>query len=408
MLSAIHTNLSNIKDTLLQNLRKNLDSLFETYFRNLESFKTDEVHLSNILQCTTPNDYIHTEINYLNRKFREEISKFILDLPNSRNSGSILTYNDLYEFNEIGPSLIKQSNANDIAVLRLKNTDSGSFKISSIDFIGFLQGLAVLPKLTKLSLDFKNVQLTSSQICGIVKTLNATNQTNICSLALDFSDNEIGLDDNSADMLLDFAEKQRCLHSFVFSFTKTNVAKKSIDKLCDFLALKGSSLHFLRLSLAHSPLTDSFPDLIPQIVKSVSANSGLLHLELFFGGNKSIDEVHLRGVFYYLQNSHRLEHLELDFSETNVHIEDVLSLLAESDSLVELRVLFLYLNGLEFCEKLAEHLTVLSERFVLLEHLHVEVLNQDWSDLQRRFLKEKLKTENRDGIYFMNVVLENQ
>ena len=157
MLSAIKDNLQVIKQNIKVSFTKSLDTLFENYFLNLESFSNDEVYFSNLYQCTQLNEYIKTDILYMNRRFLEEIEKFILDLPNSRNLGSCFTYADFDDFVNFPEFANRNTHSNDIAILR-ESSNATEFELNSKDFTAFIDGISKLTKLTKLSLDLKSIQ----------------------------------------------------------------------------------------------------------------------------------------------------------------------------------------------------------------------------------------------------------
>jgi hypothetical protein len=405
MLAAIENNLNSIKHTLLSGFTKSLDALFASFLRNLEAAKEDQVHLSNMYHCTSPNDYIHTEILYLNRRFLDDVGRFVLDLPNSRNAGAVFQYNSVDEFREAVDAISRHTHVTDLALLR-REFVAKKMELTNEDFTRFLGVFRSLPFLTKLSLDFKTVQLHSAEISALSKVLRDAKQRSISSLALDFSSNPTGLDDEAAMSLLDFVETQRSLHSLVLSFTESSIRKDTLDRLSDVLSMRGSHLHFLRLSLAKVPIFDTSPELTAEISKSIAVNAQLLHLELFFGGNSAFDDSSLHSLFYYLQNLRRLEHLELDFSDTQVSIPTVISLVAQVESMADLRVLYLYLNGLAYHEEIVSNLNKITHRFPQLEHLQVEVANSHWTDAQRKELKAKLRAEASEHAFFFNVLLE--
>lgn len=405
MLNAIQNNLSTMRDLFSDTLTNSLTSLFDSYFSNLKDSFNDEVYLSNVYQCTLLNDYVRTEISYLKKNFLEEVKKFMLDLPNSRNSGFILTYQNPDDFELMANSLKKSPKTSDIAILR-KNEKLEQISFSDTQFDSFINSVSDLSKLTKLTLDFKFVSLRKNQLVDLVKAIKSTDQSGITSLAFDFSENPMNLDDDIGEYLLEIFDFQRYLHSFVLSFSNTSIGARTIEKLCDLLLFNGNNLHFLRLSLNNIPFFLLGKSYLEQLAKSLATNNRITHLELFFGRNMSFDDLCVDGFFYYLQFLRNLEHLELDFSESKISIHHLLGKLTKSDSFFGIKVLFLYLNDLEYFDLIVEDLENISNSFVFLEQLQIQMINESWSEEQRRKLQNDVKKCMSEKMFTMNLILE--
>lgn len=392
MLIQIRNNLSILKEEIYSNLENTIETQFQKYTKSLEQDHVSEVYLAQVYNTSLINDYLKREIYYLSKFLEKDLKNLLDDLKNSRNTGTIFKFNDNQEFEKITNQLKRNKNLFDISVIK---ENKKIYNINSDSIKNFSDALSNQENLEKLNLSLPGLNLSKESIFKIISSLENKKYYSIKSLGIDFS-NSKNLDDELSETIIDFALNQKYLHSFVISFYKSSITKNSLYKLSNLFIKNNDTLHFIRLSLTNLSNIKGGEGWI-DLIRALSSQKKLLHLELFLGGNKSIDSDTLFLIFKNLKLLSGLLHLELDFSYCDLSIDRILEILGLCKNFFFVKVLRLYFNGLEVEDSIFLRLEGLIDKYRKLEILGIEVV-QDKKNAKKKSILDNLEREMKKKI----------
>ena len=380
MIIQIRNNLSILKEEIYSNLENTIEKKFEKYIKSLEQDHISEVYLAQVYNTSLMNDYLKREIYYLSKFLEKDLNNLLDDLKNSRNTGTIFNFSNVHEFDKITNQLKRNKNLFDISIIK---ENKKKFKIDPGSIKKFSEALSSLENIEKLNLSFQGLNLSKKDIYNIISSLEKKKYYSIKSLGIDFSNNK-NLDDELSELIIDYSLNQKYLHSFVMSFYKSSISTKTLYKLSNLLIKNNDTLHFIRLSLTN--LKNIEEEGWIDLVRALSSQKRLLHLELFLGGNKNFDSDILFAFFKNLKILKGLLHLELDFSFCDLTIDRILEILVLCKNFFFVKVLRLYFNGLGINEDIYSRLKNLIDKYKRLEILGIEVIQEKKSVNTKKFL----------------------